>query len=153
MTHHLRQQSKNGIFSSQSQEPNINMALFNILPHPIVLLKCRLMWAFKKEHLIVKILLTLKAAFCNCSLSLLFINEKHMTKLLKTAMAYAAVLNISLHHPDTVFPLLRTGECLWKRIYLFSVQNKYTLIRIMIYKEFSVLLIYPQQFYKNCLYQ
>lgn len=84
----------------------------------------------------------------------MFIDQQHTSKLLKTAMAYAAVLKFSSYHPDTVLLLTATEEYHWRKI--LSVQctdNKYTLNRIIIYEEFGVLLTYPQQFYKDCLYQ
>lgn len=118
-------------------------------------IKIQINVSVQKEHLILKI----RYSLLSSSLLQLFIeftmliNKQHMTKLLKTAVAHSAVLKFSLHHPDMVLLLLRTGECLWKTIYQFNVQNKYTLIRIKIYKELRVLLKCPQQFKKNCLSQ
>lgn len=56
-----------------------------------------------KEHLILKV----RYSLLSSSLLQLFIeftvliDGQHMTKLLKTAMAHAAVLKFSLHHPDS----------------------------------------------------
>lgn len=78
----------------------------------------------QKEHLILKI----RHSLLSSSLLQLFIeftmfiDQKHTTKLLRTAMAYAAALKFSSNHPDAVLLQPATEEYLWKKIYQFSVQ-------------------------------
>lgn len=108
----------------------------------------------QKEHLILKIRFSLLSSsplqlFIEFTM---FIDQKHTTKLLKTAMAYATALRFSLYHPDTVLPQTAT-EYLWRKIYQFSVQIINIPLIELESEECGVLLIYPQQFYKNCLYQ
>lgn len=123
--------------------------------HGTCSIKMQINVLIQEEHLILKIRYSLLSS---SPLQLFtefteFIDRKHETKCLTTAMASAAVLKFSQYCPDAVLLQMATDEYLWRKKSVQCTDNKYTLNRIMVYEEFSVLLIYPQQFYKDCLQQ